>query len=139
MKKATPFIRAEQVETQVFDWGRLQWLSEPGTTGSQVMTTGLVSLEPGKGHERHNHPGCEEVLFVLEGYGEQTVETPQGVMRSNVRAGDLIYIASGAFHSTINAGIDLMKLLAVYQYAGPEAELRAAADSILPPLEPCAS
>ena len=133
MQGHTHFVNRDEVETQVFDWGRLQWLSEPRVTGSQVMTTGIVTLEPGKGHERHNHPGREEVLYVLEGTGEQTVETEDGVLRKTLHPGDLVYLTAGQFHSTINKGAGPMVLLAVYQFAGPEAELRAAADQVLPP------
>ncbi len=119
------FVRAEQVETQVFDWGKLQWLSEPRVTGSSTMTTGIVTLAPGKGHDKHNHPGCEEVLFVLEGTGEQTVYAEDGVRKKTVSAGELIHLHPGEFHSTINTGTTPMVLLAVYQFAGPEAALRA--------------
>ena len=63
------FVEPREVETQVFDWGRIQWLSEPRVTGSKNITAGVVTLEPGKGHQRHNHPGVEEVLYVLEGEG----------------------------------------------------------------------
>lgn len=52
--------------------------SEPRVTGSTCMTTGIVTLDPGQGHARHNHPGCEENLYILEGIGEQMVETPDG-------------------------------------------------------------
>ena len=119
------FVTVDQVETQVFPWGRLQWLSEPRVTGSGVMTTGVVTLEPGKGHDRHNHPGSEEILFVLEGHGVQTVETPEGTHTKEVFPGELIHLPEGAFHSTRNTGEEPMVLLAVYQFAGPEAALRA--------------
>ncbi len=40
----------------VFDWGTIKWLSEVRITGSGIAA-GVVILEPGKGHTRHNHPG----------------------------------------------------------------------------------
>jgi len=43
------FVEPKEVETQVFDWGRIQWLSEPRVTGSKNITAGVVTLEPGKG------------------------------------------------------------------------------------------
>lgn len=118
------FVEPKQVETQVFDWGRIQWLSEPRVTGSRNITAGVVTLEPGKGHQRHNHPGVEEVLYVLEGEGIQMVEA--GVeMRQTVRAGTMIHIPADVFHETINTGEGPMKLLAVYSPPGPEALLRS--------------
>ena len=118
------FVEPKEVETQVFDWGRIQWLSEPRVTGSRNITAGVVTLEPGKGHQRHNHPGVEEVLYVLEGEGIQMVETGAQERRT-VRAGTMIHIPADVFHETINTGEGPMKLLAVYSPPGPEALLRS--------------
>jgi oxalate decarboxylase/phosphoglucose isomerase-like protein (cupin superfamily) len=118
------FVEPEDVETQVFDWGRIQWLSEPRVTGAQRITAGVVTLEPGKGHQRHNHPGVDEVLYVIEGEGVQMVDL--GVEeRRTVRAGSMIHIPADIYHETINTGDRPMKLLAVYSPPGPEALLRA--------------
>ena len=53
------FVRPAEVETQMFDWGVLKWLSEPKTTGAERFSAGIVILEAGKGHSLHNHPGVE--------------------------------------------------------------------------------
>jgi hypothetical protein len=42
------FVEPKEVETQIFDWGRIQWLSEPRVTGSKNITAGVVTLEPAK-------------------------------------------------------------------------------------------
>lgn len=117
------FVEPKHVETQVFDWGRIQWLSEPRVTGSRNITAGVVTLEPGKGHQRHNHPGVEEVLYVLEGEGMQMVEL-ETQERRTVRAGTMIHIPADVFHETINTGHGPMRLLAVYSPPGPEDLLR---------------
>ena len=124
MSQYKSIIAVEDVETQCFDWGKLQWLSEPRVTGSKCMTTGIVTLEPGKGHARHNHPGSEENLFVLEGVGEQMVETENGPVTRTVGPGDLIHLAAGQFHSTMNIGQTNLRLVAMYEFAGPEEALR---------------
>ena len=118
------FVSVDDVETQSFDWGQLQWLSEPRVTGSTCMTTGIVTLAPGKGHERHNHPGSEENLFVLEGTGRQMIETKDGPITQTIQVGDLIHLEAGQYHSTMNTGATDMRLLAMYEYAGPEEALR---------------
>ena len=56
------FVQADDVETMTFDWGTLHWLSEPRVTDAQRYSQGVVRLQPGKGHSRHNHPGVEETL-----------------------------------------------------------------------------
>jgi oxalate decarboxylase/phosphoglucose isomerase-like protein (cupin superfamily) len=119
------FVEEADVETQVFDWGRLSWLSEPRVTAAGRFSAGVVSLEPGKGHERHNHPGVEEILYVLSGTGEQTVDIGGETLRREVSAGVLIHIPPDVYHSTVNTGQEPMRLLAIYAPPGPEAELRA--------------
>jgi len=61
------------VETQVFPWGTIKWFSEPRVTNAQNFSMGVVLLAPGKGHDNHGHPGVEEILYVVSGEGEQTV------------------------------------------------------------------
>jgi oxalate decarboxylase/phosphoglucose isomerase-like protein (cupin superfamily) len=134
MSNLRTYVRAENVETQVFDWGKLQWLSEPKVTGAKEMVTGIVTLEPGKGHAKHNHPGCSEVLFVTHGQGEQVVFTDSGELKKTVTVGDLIYLQPGQFHSTLNTGKEDMVLIAVYQFSGPEIAMRADPGcTVLPP------
>src|SRR5262245_4541154 len=72
------FVRPDDVETQVFDWGTIKWMSEPRVTDADRFTAGIVLLAPGKGHTRHNHPGVEEILYVVAGTGIEMVEDEQG-------------------------------------------------------------
>jgi oxalate decarboxylase/phosphoglucose isomerase-like protein (cupin superfamily) len=124
------FVTPVDVETQVFDWGTLHWLSEPRVTKAERFSAGVVTLRPGKGHALHNHPGVEEILYVLSGTGEQQVADE----RRAVSAGVLIHIPPDVFHETINTGEDDMQILAVYAPHGPEAELRAMPGcTVLPP------
>ena len=95
------YVSVDDVETQVFPWGKLAWLSEPRVTGTDSMTAGVVTLEPGKGHDRHNHPGCEEILNVLEGEMNQTVEDDGKIIQRRIKPGDLVHIPPGEYHSTV--------------------------------------
>ena len=128
------FVRPDEVETQVFDWGPIKWLSEPRVTDADRFTAGVVLLAPGKGHTRHNHPGVEEILYVVSGQGIQMVEDEQGKpMRQEVRAGDMVHIPADVYHETINTGWEAMKLIAIYSPGGPEALLRGMASQVLEP------
>jgi oxalate decarboxylase/phosphoglucose isomerase-like protein (cupin superfamily) len=122
-KKLT-FVEEDDVETQVFDWGRLSWLTEPRVTAAGRFSAGVVTLEPGKGHDRHNHPGVEEILYVLEGRGRQTVQGPGTAVEREVGPGVLVHIPPDVYHSTINIGDGPLRIMAVYSPYGPEAELR---------------
>ena len=102
------FIRPADVETQVFDWGTIKWLSEPRVTGTERFTMGVVLLQPGKGHVRHNHPGTEEILYVVSGHGKQMIDI-DGEQWEPVSAGDMIHIPADIFHATINSGWEPLK------------------------------
>lgn len=114
-------LYGEDVDSVKFDWGTIKFLSEPLVTNAERFSFGMVVLEPGKGHERHNHPGSEEIIFVMSGEGEQMVDDQPAV---KVRPGASIYIPADVYHSTLNTGWEPLRLLVVYSPAGPERLLR---------------
>ena len=124
MSEKRTFVQPADVETQVFDWGRLSWLSEPTITAAERFSAGVVRLEPGKGHTRHNHPYSEEILYVIAGKGLQMVELASGVVEKEIGPGTLVHIPTAIYHSTVNTGNETMELIAIYAPFGPEAELR---------------
>ena len=119
-KQEERFAHEKNVDAQRFDWGELAWLSKPGAGGTQRFGACVVTLEPGKGHDRHSHPGIEEMLFVLEGAGVQIIAEDDGIVECDVGPGTLIHLPPGADHSTINTGETPMRLLAIY--APPSSE-----------------
>jgi oxalate decarboxylase/phosphoglucose isomerase-like protein (cupin superfamily) len=114
-------VYGDDVESVAFDWGVAKFLSEPAVTGAERFSFGMVVLAPGKGHERHNHPGAEEIIYVLSGEGQQMVDDQPPI---TVRAGASIYIPADVYHSTLNTSWEPMRLLVVYSPAGPERLLR---------------
>lgn len=131
-------VRPEEQPTSRFGWGDIQFLCEPSVCNAKNLTVGHVRLGPGQGHLRHNHPGSEEILFIIRGEGEQMVETD---LEENggtpeffqVRTGDLVHIPASVFHQTINTGSETLELLAVYSPCGPEEVIRALPDHELLP------
>ena len=114
-----------QLPTMTFDWGLIKPLVARENTEGAGVSMMHVLLLPGKGHERHNHPDADEILYVLAGTGEQMVDDEQTFP---VRAGDTIWVPKGAYHSTINTGYEPMVLLAVYAPAGAEEVLKELPD-----------
>jgi oxalate decarboxylase/phosphoglucose isomerase-like protein (cupin superfamily) len=112
----THYVEPDDVDTQQFDWGTLKWMTTPAVNGSERFSAGVVQLEPGKGHELHTHPDSDEILYFLDGDGEQTVA---GDTR-DVGPGEMVYIPAGVEHGTVNTGWETLKLLAVYAPPGPE-------------------
>lgn len=129
------FVKPAEVETLVFDWGTIKWLSEPRVTNTERFTMGVVLLQPGKGHARHNHPGVEEILYVVSGQGKQMIDI-NGEQWEQLEAGDLVHIPPYIFHATVNTGWEPLKLIAIYAPPGPEALLRRLPDCRILPPEP---
>ncbi len=111
--------------TQTFEWGSIKWLVSPDATAGARITFGEVVLLPGKGHDRHNHPESEEVLYILSGQGEQMLDDREPF---SVRAGDAVYVPTAVFHSTQNTGWEPLRLLALYNPGGAERALSGLPD-----------
>jgi oxalate decarboxylase/phosphoglucose isomerase-like protein (cupin superfamily) len=120
-----PAVDPHSVPTQTFDWGAIKWLISADTTAGAGLTFGEVVLLPGRGHDRHNHPTAEEILYVLSGEGDQMVSDQPPF---KVKAGDTIYIPRAEYHSTLNTGWQTMRLLALYNPTGAEHALESLPD-----------
>ncbi len=132
--KSKVFVNKEDVDTFGFDWGRLALTVAPEINGAQRFSGGVVDLPSGQGHARHNHPGAEEIIFVISGNGEQMVENEDGEpVTRKVGPGCTIFIPESRFHSTLNTGAEAMQLFVVYSPPGPELALRDLPDFRLIP------
>lgn len=120
MSSTLQAVDVSQLPTATFDWGIVKWLVAPSITEGANITFGEVILLPGVGHDRHNHPAAEEILYVLSGEGLQTLNDEEPFP---VKAGDTIYVPTGMFHSTLNTGWAPLRLLALYNPGGSEKDL----------------
>jgi oxalate decarboxylase/phosphoglucose isomerase-like protein (cupin superfamily) len=111
--------------TMSFDWGVIKPLVAVDNTEAPEVSLVHVVLLPGKGHERHNHPDADEILYVLAGEGDQMVDDRETFP---LRQGQAVFIPKGAFHSTVNTGWEPMTILAIYAPAGAEAALKGLPD-----------
>src|SRR5215216_7891878 len=119
------FVDPASLPTMTFDWGVIKPLvAAENTDGTEVSLMHVVLL-PGKGHERHNHPDSDEILYILSGRGEQMVDDSQTFA---VGPGEAVFIPKGAFHSTVNTGWEPLVLLALYAPAGAEETLKGLPD-----------
>lgn len=115
------FVYPGDVDAFGFDWGRLALTCAPEVNGATQFSAGVVDLPPGQGHSRHNHPGSEEIIFVISGNGEQMVEDDNGTpVTRNVGPGCTVFIPESRFHATLNTSDKPMQLFVVYSPAGPE-------------------
>jgi len=97
--------QAQQVGVRRIDLQR----HDLSVTGREVVQT-IVELAPGTTAPRHTHPG-EEIIYVLEGTWEYTVEGKPPVI---LKAGDVLFIPAGTIHSAKNVGAGRARELATY-------------------------
>lgn len=81
-------------------------LSIPGREVIQAR----VALAPGAAFGLHKHPG-EEIIFVTEGALEYEVEG-KGIVK--LKAGDVLFVPAGTYHSAKNSGTVTGVELATY-------------------------
>lgn len=134
MPKASYFIDSDTVDSMGFDWGRLTITCSPEVNGAGEFSAGIVRMPPSQGHVRHNHPGAEEILFIVSGTGEQMVEDEDGkpIVRA-VGPHCTVFIPAGRYHSTVNTGDTEMVVFVVYSPAGPELAFTSLPDYRLVP------
>ena len=114
-------IYKNQVDTLKFDWGKINILSDDQTTGAKHFSFGVVESKPGSGHESHNHPDAEEIIYLVSGECELMLDDQPPVM---IKPGASIFIPPGVNHYTANVGNEPMISLIVYSPLGPEKALR---------------
>ena len=68
--------------------------------GGREFLQARVDFAPGAFFPAHKHPG-EEIIYVLEG---TLVYEVQGKRPVTLRAGDVLFVPAGAFHSARNVG-----------------------------------
>jgi oxalate decarboxylase/phosphoglucose isomerase-like protein (cupin superfamily) len=120
MASSAKQIDPDGIPTHAFDWGTIKWFVTPRATPGAKLTFGEVVVMPGGGHGRHNHPDAEEILYVVSGEGEQMLDDGEPFP---IKAGDVIYVPVGVYHSTRNIGWKPMRVLALYNPGGPEEAL----------------
>lgn len=127
----------EMIETIISDWVTAKVMSEPKSSGVKGMSAVSIFFAAGQGHARHNHPDAEQFIFVVSGHGEMMIEDPDGApVTWPIKAGDLVSIPKGAYHSTFNTGWEPIRILAVYSPAGPEQAMHDGTDfKVFPPGE----
>ena len=92
------------------------------------FSLGYVTLEPNGGQVPWHNQEQEEIYFVLEGTGEMCL----GTERTEIRAGQAVYIPSGVFHQLTNTGRDPMIMVYCYGPAGDVAHWRQELEGTLP-------
>jgi quercetin dioxygenase-like cupin family protein len=108
-RKALRFVTSATARVELAAWGKHWWLSEPGLTGTALLTLVRVTMRPGTGHRFHHHPEREEIIYVVDGVAEQWVDR---TMR-RLKAGECAFIPKNVVHAIFNSSRKPMTFLAI--------------------------
>jgi quercetin dioxygenase-like cupin family protein len=86
------------------------WLVNREQAGATGIVFNVTEFPPGKVHEIHRHPGCEEALYVLKGSGQHLSEGDP--VRQN--EGDVVFIERGEWHGFANDTSEPTVVIAVF-------------------------
>ena len=93
-----------------FDWGTIRWLVNAEHMPDSALTFGMVEIKPSTKNTRHYHPNCDEVLYLLEGELEHSVDDA----RYHLQPGSAIHIPAGARHDARNLSASVARMLVAY-------------------------
>ena len=113
------FVLRQDAVAESSPWGPHFWACRPGLVETQQLLVVQVDMPPGTAHAFHYHPGREEVLWIIEGHGEQWVNREKRVLG----AGDSAFIPAGTVHGIYNDSTKVLRFLAVLSPALAEAPM----------------
>ena len=89
---------------------RIKWLFSGRTSPDAEQTLGYVVIEPGSKNPLHAHPNCEEVLYLISGEIDHSLE--DAVYR--LKAGDSIRVPAGVKHDARSVGSEPAAMIVCY-------------------------
>lgn len=78
----------------------MEWLVDDALMPGAGLSVARMTLKPGKASEGHRHPNCCEVIHLIAGSVEQTVDDARYV----IGPGDTVFVPKGSFHRSRNLG-----------------------------------
>jgi len=109
----------DKVEVQEFSWGWIRWLMNAKLDPKAEMTLGIVQLNAGESNPLHQHPNCEEILYMLSGCCEHRIGDQTVVLKK----GDTLRIPTGVPHAAKVIGKENMQAVIVYSSGERQFEL----------------
>ena len=103
------FVTSAEAQVEVLPWGPHEWLSRAGFTEAQRLQVVRVTMPPGRGHQFHYHPAREEIIYILDGKGEQWV----GKQKKILGAGETAFIPKKVVHGIYNSSQKPVTFLAI--------------------------
>ncbi|HLF94214.1 MAG TPA: cupin domain-containing protein [Planctomycetota bacterium] len=103
------FITKQDCEVSEAHWGHHDWCCKPEMTGAKHLILVRVTMPPGRGHQFHRHPAREEIIYVLDGLGEQWVDRERRILKP----GETAFIPRNIVHGIYNSSKKPVTFLAM--------------------------
>ena len=107
--RALRFVTTGKAEVEFAPWGKHWWLSKPELTGTKQILFVRVTMPPGTGHQFHYHPAREEIIYIVDGTGEQWVDRK----RCRLKPGESAFIPKNTVHAIYNSSKKPVTFLAI--------------------------
>jgi quercetin dioxygenase-like cupin family protein len=114
-QQARRFVTRQEAQIEPAPHCTHEWLCRPGLVEAEKLLLVRATMPAGRAHAFHTHPGCEEIIYIVEGRAEQWVET----QRQMLGPGDVAHIPAGAVHATYNTSDRPLVFLAILSPAVP--------------------
>jgi quercetin dioxygenase-like cupin family protein len=95
----------------------ITWLFSGASASGAAQTLGYVEIEPGQKNPLHAHPNCEEVLYLISGELEHSLDEAS----YRLGPGDAIRVPAGARHDARCVGPERATM--VVCYAAPDRQI----------------
>jgi mannose-6-phosphate isomerase-like protein (cupin superfamily) len=102
--------KVDREQAQAYEWGSIQWLASGRQIPDSQMTFGYVEINPGVKNPKHLHPNCDEVLFVVEGELDHSLDDQV----FHLTPGMTIHIPTGVPHDARNTGASVARVIVAY-------------------------
>jgi quercetin dioxygenase-like cupin family protein len=89
-----------ELPAETFAWGALKWLCNERLSPGAAQTVGICHILPGQRNPVHYHPNCEEVLYMLAGRGQHSLD---GEL-IDLKPGMTVRIPANVRHNLTNTG-----------------------------------
>jgi mannose-6-phosphate isomerase-like protein (cupin superfamily) len=110
MDIASLVTTASSLPSETFPWGTLQWLCNAHLQPGAAQTVGICHIHAGQRNPVHYHPNCEEVLYLLAGSGDHSLDG----QIVPLKAGAVVRIPAGVRHNLANTGQETILCLIAF-------------------------
>ncbi|KPJ62679.1 hypothetical protein AMK68_04625 [candidate division KD3-62 bacterium DG_56] len=124
MSNNDPFVTGPHGgEVIRFPWGAIRWLCGRRLCPDARQTLGEVYINPGARNALHSHPNCEELLYVISGECDHSLDG----RTVHLTPGSMIRVPAGARHHAENTGWEPVRML--ISFSSPDRETESHEDA----------